>query len=163
MLTWERIRLQCRRPWFDPWVGKIPWRRERLPTPIFWSGEFHGLYRPWGHKESDTTERLSLFTFTDLGSSFSLSFLPFHTVHGVLKARILKWLAIPFSSRPCLVRTLHHDLSIWVAIRGMAHCFIDLDKAVVHGISLIELKKVGKNTIPFRYDLNQIPYIIQWK
>ena len=24
------------------------------------SGEFHGLYRPWGHKESDTTERLSL-------------------------------------------------------------------------------------------------------
>ena len=29
-------------------------------TPVFWSGEFHGLYSPWGHKESDTTERLSL-------------------------------------------------------------------------------------------------------
>ena len=27
---------------FDPWVGKIPWRRERLPTPVFWPGEFHG-------------------------------------------------------------------------------------------------------------------------
>ena len=27
-----------------PWVGKIPWRRERLPTPVFWPGEFHGLY-----------------------------------------------------------------------------------------------------------------------
>ena len=27
----------------DPWVGKIPWRRERLPTPIFWPGEFHRL------------------------------------------------------------------------------------------------------------------------
>ena len=27
----------------DPWVGKIPWSRERLPTPIFWLGEFHGL------------------------------------------------------------------------------------------------------------------------
>ena len=38
------------------WVGKIPWRRERLPTPVFWPGEFHGLYSPWGHKESDTTE-----------------------------------------------------------------------------------------------------------
>ena len=49
-----------RETWFDPWVGKIPWRRERLPTPIFWPGEFHGLYSPWGHKESDTTERLSL-------------------------------------------------------------------------------------------------------
>ena len=45
---------------FDPWVGKIPWRRERLPTPVFWPGEVHGLYSPWGCKELDTTERLSL-------------------------------------------------------------------------------------------------------
>ena len=49
-----------RETWFDLWVGKIPWRRERLPTPVFWPGEFHGLYSPWGCKESDTTERLSL-------------------------------------------------------------------------------------------------------
>ena len=42
------------RPGFDPWVGKIPWRRERLPTPVFWLGEFHELYSPWGSKESDT-------------------------------------------------------------------------------------------------------------
>ena len=52
--------LQCRRPGFDPWVGKIPWRRERLPTPVFWPGEFYGLYSPWGRKESDMTEQLSL-------------------------------------------------------------------------------------------------------
>ena len=45
---------------FDPWVGKIPWRREQLPTPGFWPGEFHGLYSPWGHKESHMTEWLSL-------------------------------------------------------------------------------------------------------
>ena len=43
-----------------PGVGKIPWKRERLPTPVSWPGEFHGLYNPWGRKESDTTERLSL-------------------------------------------------------------------------------------------------------
>ena len=43
------------------WVGKIPWRRERLSTPVFWPGEFHGLYSTWGHKESDMTEQLSLF------------------------------------------------------------------------------------------------------
>ena len=42
--------------WFDLWVGKTPWRRERLPIPVFWPGEFHGMYSPWGHKESDTTE-----------------------------------------------------------------------------------------------------------
>ena len=53
------ICLQCRRPGFIPWVGQIPWRRERLTTPVFWSGEFHGLYSPWGRKELDTTERLS--------------------------------------------------------------------------------------------------------
>ena len=41
-------------------VGKIPWRRERLATPGFWPGEFHGLYRPWTSKESDMTEQLSL-------------------------------------------------------------------------------------------------------
>ena len=36
-------------------------------------------------------------------------FLPFHTVHRFLKARILKWFAIPFSSGPQFVRTLYHD------------------------------------------------------
>ena len=40
--------------------GKIHWRRDRLPTQVFWPGEFHGLYSPWGCKESDTTEQPSL-------------------------------------------------------------------------------------------------------
>ena len=50
---------------FDPWVGKIPWRREWLPTPVFLPGEFHEQrnlvgYSPWGRKESDMTEELTL-------------------------------------------------------------------------------------------------------
>ena len=49
-----------RETWFDPWVWKIPWRRERVPIPVFWPGEFHALYSPWGYKELDTTEQLSL-------------------------------------------------------------------------------------------------------
>ena len=45
------------------WVGKILWRREWLPTPVFFLVEFHGQrrlsgYSPWGHKELDMTERL---------------------------------------------------------------------------------------------------------
>ena len=57
--------MQCGRPGFDPWVGKIPWRRERLPTPVFLFGEFHGQrnlvgYSLWDCKELDTTKRLSL-------------------------------------------------------------------------------------------------------
>ena len=57
--------LQCRRPRFDPWVRKIPWRREWLPPPVFLPGEIHGQrslggYSPRGCKELDTTERQTL-------------------------------------------------------------------------------------------------------
>ena len=52
---------QCRRHGFDPWVGKIPWRRVWQPTPVFWPGESHGQrclvgYSPQDCKELDTTE-----------------------------------------------------------------------------------------------------------
>ena len=47
------------RPRFNPWVRKIPWGREWLPTPVFLPGEFHGQrklvgHSPWGCKESGT-------------------------------------------------------------------------------------------------------------
>ena len=64
-------------------------------------------------------------------------FLPFHIVHGIVKARILKWIAIPYSSRPHFVRTLHYDPTILEALHSMAHSFTELDKAVVHVISLV--------------------------
>ena len=38
----------------------LPWRRERLSTPVSWPGEFHGFDGPWGLKESHMTEQLSL-------------------------------------------------------------------------------------------------------
>jgi len=45
---------------FNSWVGKIPWRREWLPPPVFWPREFHEQrslagYSPWALEESDTT------------------------------------------------------------------------------------------------------------
>ena len=45
------------------WVGKINWRRARVPTPVFWP-EFHGLYSPWGHKESTQLSDLHFFHFS---------------------------------------------------------------------------------------------------
>ena len=51
--------LRCRRPRFDLWLEKIPWRRERLPIPVFCPGEFHELYNPWVCKELDMTKWLS--------------------------------------------------------------------------------------------------------
>ena len=55
---------------FGPWVGKISWRREWLPTTVFLPGEFHGQsslagYSPWDSKESDTTEQLSIKKIND--------------------------------------------------------------------------------------------------
>ena len=55
---------QCRRHKrcvFNPWVGKIPWRRKWQPTPVYVLGESHGQrslmgYSPWGCKESNMTE-----------------------------------------------------------------------------------------------------------
>ena len=77
-LSWSRICLQCRRPGFDPWVGKIHWRRERLTIPVFWPGELHGLYSPWGRKESDTTEQLSLFFLQPLLNTHTQSHILRH-------------------------------------------------------------------------------------
>ena len=55
------------------------------------------------------------------GVPLSVSYhFAFHTVHGVLKARILKWLAIPFSSGPHSVRPLHHDPPVLGCPVGMA-------------------------------------------
>ena len=64
-LRCQRICLQCRRPRFNLWVIKIPWWREWLPTPVFLPEEFQGKrrlagYSPWGRKESDMTEQLTL-------------------------------------------------------------------------------------------------------
>ena len=59
----QSIYLQCGRPRFDPWVGKILWRRKWQPTPVLLPGKSHGKrslvgYSPWGCKELDTTERV---------------------------------------------------------------------------------------------------------
>ena len=56
--------LQYVRPGFEPWVGKIPWRRKGQSTPVLLPGKSHGQrrslvgYSLWGCKESDMTERL---------------------------------------------------------------------------------------------------------
>jgi len=46
---------ETKRRGFNPWVGKIPWRRKWQPTPVFLLGKSHGQrtlagYSPWGHK-----------------------------------------------------------------------------------------------------------------
>ena len=68
--TGKELACQCRRykrHGFDPWVGKLPWRRKWLPTPVFFPGKSHGQrslvsYSPWSRKEMDKFEQLSMHT-----------------------------------------------------------------------------------------------------
>ena len=64
---WSLIRLQCRRCRFHPWVWKILWWRKWQPASVVLPLKFHGQRSlvgcsPYGHKESDTTEQLTIHT-----------------------------------------------------------------------------------------------------
>ena len=91
----ENVCLQCGRPEFNPWVGKISWRRKWQPTPVFLPGKCHGQrslvgYSPWGRKESDTTEWLSDFSFFHTHTHTHT-----HNVLGLEESILWKWLYNP--------------------------------------------------------------------
>ena len=80
---------QCRRHkgfGFNPWVEKIPWSSKWHPTPVFLPGKSHGQrslvgYCPWGHKESDMTERLNTHKHTHSWSTRLSQFLLYSKVN----------------------------------------------------------------------------------
>ena len=74
--------MRCRKCGFDPWLGKIPWRRKWEPTPVFLPEKSHGQRSlagcgPRGRKESDTTERAHTHTHTHTHTHVILN----HLVH----------------------------------------------------------------------------------
>ena len=93
---------------WETWVRSLGWEdpleKRTLPTPVFWPGEFHGLYSPWGHKESDTTERLSLSLlqgiFPTQGSNSGLPHCRkiLYQLSHKGSPKILEWVTYPFSS-----------------------------------------------------------------
>ena len=75
-LRWQRIHLQCRRPRLDPWVRKIPWRREWLPTPVFLPGEFHRLRSQVGYlRKWKLLSHVQLFMTQNTGVGIPFLFL----------------------------------------------------------------------------------------
>ena len=60
---------------WETWVQSLGWEdpleKGMATTPVFWPGEFHGLYSPWGGKESDMTEQLSLSKIRECITIFS--------------------------------------------------------------------------------------------
>ena len=82
-------------PGFDPWVGKIPWRRKWQSTPVLLPGKSHGWRSlvgssPWGRKESDMTEWLHFICKIGEGNGSTLAWkIPWAykaAVHGVAKS-----------------------------------------------------------------------------
>ena len=77
-LRWLRICLQCRRPGFNPWVGKIPWKRAWEPIPVFLPGESNGQRSlvgcsPWGHKVRHTWPTKHSTVLLSVGTEFVYS------------------------------------------------------------------------------------------
>ena len=75
-------------------IRKIPWRREWLPTPVFFPGESHGQrslvgYSPWGLKKSDMTEKLTLSLSLSATCIFTCWTCPFPLPH--VNAALLWW------------------------------------------------------------------------
>ena len=102
---------------WETWVGKIPWRKERLSTPVFWPGEFHR----WVHGLPKSRTRLSDFHYTssiDLGTvclqvqdRFVPSFL--RPVLGIVAAYVMDTVfsSVQFSSITQLCLTLCNPLN----------------------------------------------------
>ena len=97
-----------------------------LESFLHWSPIVYGYWLTWG---------------VHLSVSY---LLPFHTVHGVLKARIVKWFAIP-SPVDHILSDLYTMICLYTIILGgptRAHSLIELDKTVVHVISLISFLRL---------------------
>ena len=98
----------------ESWVRSLgwedPWRRERLPTPVSWPAEFHGLYSPWGRKESDTTEWLSLH----LMLSFSFLKTPFPSENSKWLRCFVSWKLV--ESWPVLFHVLFSLLRLCCSV-----------------------------------------------
>ena len=72
----KKNHLQCGRPRFNPWIGKISWRREWLPTPVFFPGEFHGDRSPTAEFAKSQTRGRDGVT-----NIFTLQAQPFDRAH----------------------------------------------------------------------------------
>ena len=72
----------------ETWVQSLDWEdpleKGKAPTPVSWPGEFQGLYSPWGHKESDTTERLALSLYLrDILTCLDVKFIQYESYYNV--------------------------------------------------------------------------------
>ena len=114
-------------------VGKIPWRRERLLTLVFWPGECYVLYSPWGRQESDATEQLSLLAHITWGPSMLIFilFLP------GMEFIVLKWTLL-----------MKEELLVWFLERGASKAYATLSPVPTPAIHMQLQTFVGARMRP---------------
>ena len=86
----------------------MPWRRERPPTPVFWPGEFHRLYSPWGRKESDFHFFSNLVLKESLRckvNSLESTWTP--------QSKPVSWNCLSFIHKKLSLCRIIHSLEIW--------------------------------------------------
>ena len=132
---------RCKRHGFNSWVGKIPWRRAWQPTPIILPGEFHeewslAVYSPWGHTESETTDRLTVSLFPPSLSpwQYLLSSLPYgfaYSGHFILMEL--------FNTQPFVSSFLNIMFSRFKFRKPVLHSFLWLKNILLHGYTIFSV------------------------
>ena len=123
-----RICLQCRRPEFDPWAGKIPWGRKWQPTTVFawripWTEEPGGPLS-MGLQESDTTKQLTLSLTWGVYLSVSYLFAFSYCSWGSQgKNSEVVWDSLLWWAH--FVRTFHHDLFLGIQVSNYSVLFVE--------------------------------------
>ena len=123
---------------YDPWVGKIPWKREWLPTPVFLSGKSHGQrslagYSPWGCKQLDVTGQLTLsLSFYDqkkkemgLRCEGALSEIELVLIRCSSLSLDDKWHLGQYDLPPMLTPELWPFVSVWDLVLPWGHGFLN--------------------------------------
>ena len=100
-LSWYRIHLQCRRPWFDSWVRKSCWRRDRLPTPVFLGFPSGSAGKESSCSVGDLGSIPGLGRSSGEGKGYPLQYSGLENsmdciVHGVAESDTTEWLSLHF-------------------------------------------------------------------
>ena len=131
---------RCR---FNPWVGKIPWRRAWHPTPVSLPGESHGQrslagYSPWSHKESDTTE----------ATAHTLIYIHYSALKGKpVLTHAAVWMGTLYEVKyACHKKTLYYMIPFIWTINNQVH---ERESGSVMSDSFLQARLLESVAVPF--------------
>ena len=120
-------------------VGQIPWRRERLPIPLFWPGEFYELYSPWGRKESNNWATFTLY-LRDILMCLDVKLIQYESYYSVFYPLTLCCVSFSIKTIGFLkIIQLALLLQIWAQFFFILTFIIEIAKKLVFYFSIYSL------------------------